>query len=99
LEKAALSAASLAQTITRARHHRRPAKKKEQAQKEELRSLASTKFEELLRTFLGRPHYEHVAKIARLVSGIPTDADYVKKVAKRGALRSAAGDTISRNHR
>jgi hypothetical protein len=95
LDSASSSYARLACRIPRAKQHRRPAKKKSKAKKEELRSLASQEISELFRLFVGSPYYEHVAIIAKLLSGLDTNADYVKKVAKRSS-KQAAGDKVSR---
>jgi hypothetical protein len=44
----------------------------------------------VFRKRLGQPHHAHVATIATIVSGIPTDADFVKKVEARQSEPSAA---------
>ena len=74
---------STAETITRARQHRRPSKTARQAQSEETRARVSIVLASVFRKHLNQPHYKHVASIAELMSGIPTDVDYVKKAERR----------------
>jgi hypothetical protein len=84
LDKVARSLDSIANRITRAPQNRRPSKRPKKAQKEELRSRIAGRLVKILCERLGRPCHGHVAAIAHLMTGVPTDADYVKKVAKRG---------------
>jgi hypothetical protein len=100
LDKAAASLSSIAMQVTRAEEHRRPAKSATNAQKEEKRSRASIVLVHAFRKHLGQPYHDHIAKIAGLLSDIPTDSDYVKKVAKRSGKRPVAGgDKVRRNRR
>jgi hypothetical protein len=85
LDKAARSLNLIATRITRAPQNRRPSKRPEKAQKEELRSQIASRLVKILSERLGRPYHGHVAAIAHLMTGVPTDADYVKKAAKRAA--------------
>jgi hypothetical protein len=84
LDKAARQFDSIATRITRATPNRRPSKRPKKAQKEELRSQIASSLVRILRERLDRPCYDHVAAIAHLLTNVPTDADYVKKVATRG---------------
>jgi hypothetical protein len=84
LDKAARLLDSIATRITRA-DNRRPSKRPEEAQSEELRLRIASSLVRILREQLGRPFYDHVAAIAHLLTGVPTDSDYVKKAAKRHA--------------
>jgi hypothetical protein len=85
LDTAAASLDSVGEAITRAKRHSRPAKGPCMAQSEELRSLAASFLVKVFLDELGRPYHEHVAAIAQLLSGQTTNADYVKKAAKRSA--------------
>jgi hypothetical protein len=69
--------------IPRAKQHNQPAKKEKRARQHELRLLAASILVEVLRRELKHPYHNHVATIAEALSGISTDADYVKKVEKR----------------
>jgi hypothetical protein len=98
LERAAELLNSVAEKITRAKQHGRPAKMASNAQKEELRSRAVSVLTKVFLERLNQPYHRHVASVAELLSGLCTDADYVKKVAKRSA-RSVAGDKTAQNSR
>jgi hypothetical protein len=87
LDKVAASLESMARKIPRAKQHRRPSKN------EALRSRTATVLVNVFRERLGHPYHNHVATIAGLLSGIPTDADYVKKVERRMRSR-VAGDRL-----
>jgi hypothetical protein len=97
LDHAASSHARLARRVARAKHHRRPAKKKAEAKNEELRSLIAREIEGIFRSFLGKPYYAQVAVVATLLSGLETDPGYVKKIAERSRKGRAARDKVSRN--
>ena len=83
LKKAAASFDSLADKIPRAQHHRKAAKTHALADKWDLRRLAAGHLVTVFRTNLGHPYHSHVASIAKALTGIPTDADDVKKLDKR----------------
>jgi hypothetical protein len=84
LHRVAASLDIAAQKITRAKLHNRLAKKKEsKARQYELRLLTASILVEAFRRELKHPHHNHVATITTVLSGISTDADYVKKVEKR----------------
>jgi hypothetical protein len=61
----------------------------------EIRRFAAWYFADLFRRELGGPLHAHVATIAEVVSGVPTDADYVKKEEKR--RRARRGQNLSEN--
>jgi hypothetical protein len=81
LDRAAVSLRSV--SISRAGPRRRPAEKKRQAEQEELRHWAAIRLVSLFREKLGHPYHAHVAVVVSLLSGLETDADYVKKAEKR----------------
>jgi hypothetical protein len=56
---------------------------RQQKQQSELRRRAITVLCDAFRREFEQPHNEHVADIVTALTGIPTDADYVKKVVKR----------------
>jgi hypothetical protein len=58
-----------------------------QKQQSELRHRAIIVFDGAFRNEWKQPHNEHVADIVTALTGIPTDADYVKKVVKRWKTR------------
>jgi hypothetical protein len=83
LNSAATSFDSAARTIRRAKRHRQSAKKS--SGNPEIRRLTASVLVKAFRKGLECPYHTHVAEIAELLSGIETDADYVKKVEKRSA--------------
>jgi len=72
-----------AKQISGAKHHNRPAKEASKAAALRLRSYAAGVLVRRFREKLGHPYHSHVATIAELLSNIPTDTDYVKKVEAR----------------
>jgi hypothetical protein len=96
LEDAAALLDKAAKKITRAKQHRRPSKSTRVAESEELRLRAASVLVHAFRDRLGHAYHGHVATIAELLSGITTDADFVKKVEKRGRAARAPGDKLPR---
>src|SRR5262249_14876565 len=64
------------------------------AREEELRLRAVSVLVATFRQQLGHAFHFHVATIAEILSGIPTDADYVKKVERRAMRRRPTGDKM-----
>jgi len=83
LRRAAAEFEATAQNISRAKQHQHPSKKANEATQLEVRSRAANQLARVFRKELRRPYHSHVATIVTLMSGVPTDDDYVKKVAKR----------------
>jgi hypothetical protein len=81
LDSASRELDSMARQIPLAKQHRRI--KNKARQNDELRSLASGRLVNAFRERLKRPYYHHVAAIAALLSDLPTNADYVKKIERR----------------
>ena len=71
------------QVVPRSKQNRRPAAKASEAYADERRSRAAEFLVGVFRRALGHPYHAHVATIATIVSGIETDADFVKKVEAR----------------
>jgi hypothetical protein len=86
---AALFDAVAERNIPRARQHRKPAKNPAIDTQSELRRLAANVLVTAFREKLNHPYYSHVAAIVTILTGIDTDADYVKKIDKR-KLRATA---------
>ena len=82
LDRAAASLDSMAHQISRAKSHRQPVKNASAPTQQEMRSRASF-LAEVFRRALNHPYHSHVAVIATLLSGINTNADYVKKCERR----------------
>ena len=93
LEKAADLLETAANKIPRAKQHRRPSKSA-RAGNSELRSRAARVLVDAFRSRLGHAYHRHIATIAELLSGITTDADFVKKAEKRGRAARAPGDKL-----
>jgi hypothetical protein len=85
LESAAVSFDAMAPKIPRAQQN------KQRTKEEELRWLASSSLVGLFHRRLKHPYHAHVATIAGHLSGVATDADYVKKIEKRSKARAARG--------
>jgi hypothetical protein len=83
LERAAASLDFMAHQISRAKSHRQPLKHGSAATQQELRLRAASLLAEVFRRALNHPYHSHVAVIATLLSGINTNADYVKKSERR----------------
>jgi hypothetical protein len=83
LEDVAASFDQAARKISGTRQHRNPAKKGRDAERSEVRRLAARALAATLRQNLNQPYHSHVATIVAVLTGIDTDADYVKKVEKR----------------
>ena len=75
LERAAELLDSMARSIVRTKNTR-------MGPKSELRSRAANILVSAFRRDLGGPYHSHVATIASVLSGMETDADYVKKIEK-----------------
>jgi hypothetical protein len=88
LDRAAASIDSVTDTNIRAKLHRPPSERPSKAlHNQELRKLAASRLVRVFVEELGQPFYEHVAAVVTFLSGIDTEADYVKKLAKRGGWR------------
>jgi hypothetical protein len=61
--------------------------RRQQKQRSELRHRAIIVLDGAFRNEWKQPYYEYVADIVTALTGIPTDADYVKKVVKRWKTR------------
>ena len=89
LEKAAASLDSAAKKIARTRQHRKPSANPTIDTQSELRRLAADILVTVFRTKLYYPYHSHVATIVTALTGIATNADYVKKIEKRNLRTSA----------
>src|SRR5262249_33581922 len=96
LDDAAASLDSIAHQISRAKSHRQPVKYGSAARQQELRLRAASFLAEVCRRALNHPYHSHVAVIATLLSGINTNADYVKKSERREPPRREPGDKTPR---
>jgi hypothetical protein len=85
LDKAATTVRSIAGSVSAKVPRRTGGKTKhDRQQASQIRRFVAIRFSDFFRRELGRPLHEHVATIATVLSGIATDADYVKKAEKRG---------------
>ena len=71
------------QVVPRSKQNRRPAARASEAYAAELRSRAAEFLVGVFGETLGHPYQGYVAIIATILSGIETDADFVKKVERR----------------
>jgi hypothetical protein len=85
LDKAAASLDSVAKKIPRARQHRKSTATTRNAKLSELQRLTASVLVTAFRKKLNHPYHSHVATVVTALTGIVTDADYVKKVEKRHA--------------
>ena len=87
---------ALADHVPRAKQNRRPGATKRSAEVADLRTRAAEFLSVVFRRTLGHPYHAHVATIATLVSGIETDADFVKKVEAQqsGSKQLPDGETL-----
>jgi hypothetical protein len=90
LDAAAISFELAAKRIPRAKQNRPRSSSARIAQKE-LRSRAALVLLPAFRERFSRPHFDIVAVIAELVSGIETDAEYVKKIEQQQLGRPVRG--------
>jgi hypothetical protein len=89
LDRTADSLDSVAKKIASAGQHRKRAANANSHTQSELRRLAADLLVTAFRRELGYPYHSHVATIVTTLTGIDTDADYVKKIEKR-KLRATA---------
>jgi hypothetical protein len=87
LNDAAASIDSVTKKIPRAHQHRK-------VDKLQLKHLATCRLVIEFRNNLGRPYHTHVAKIVETLTGITTDADYVKKVEERNRRYQVEGHKL-----
>jgi hypothetical protein len=87
LNDAAASIDSLTKKIRRAHQHRK-------VDRLQLRHLATCRLVIEFRNNLGRPYHTHVAKIVEALTGITTDADYVRKVDERNLRYQVKGQKL-----
>jgi hypothetical protein len=85
LDRAATTVRSIAGSVSaKAPRRLRGKNRHDRQQASEIRRFVAGLFPGHFRQELGSPLHEHVATLATVLSGIDTDADYVKKEEKRG---------------
>jgi hypothetical protein len=77
--------------LPRAKQHRRPAKRADDGKKLELRRYTASVLAPIFRERLRDPHFNEVATIAELLSGLETHPDYVKKVEQQERRKAVRG--------
>jgi hypothetical protein len=87
LDDAATTLRVMAKMVSSEMPRRQYGKKQAEQHASEVRRFAAWRFADLFRSELDRPLHEHVATLATVLSGINTDADYVKKEEKRRRAR------------
>ena len=86
LSDAAAAFDEVSRKISPTWQHRKSTSKAKDAERLELTRLAASRLVTVFRTRLKHPYHSHVATIVTALTGITTDADYVKKIDKRGIL-------------